>query len=298
MEEWVEKYRPTTIDDLILSDKDLATFKQYISKGTFPNCTFYGNQGIGKTSLAKIIINSIPEATYLFINASAENGIDVIRHKVIEFTERVGFGGMKFVILDECNRLTKDAQESLRTPIEGCIDDTRFILTTNTLDAVIDPIQSRCIPLPLNPPIKKIFSRLLEILELEGIAITPQNKKQIIEKIIQKNYPDIRIMIKHLEMCCIDGEFKLVELDDTKVDSIVKFILDNVHDVRKCREHWIKNEVEFNKDYVELARHTFNIVQTAPQMEAVAEHLFRMSQVLDKEIQYTAMVIDLAKVMK
>ncbi len=294
---WELKYRPTKLDDLVLAPETRQIFEEYLKKETFMNCTLYGQAGIGKTCLAELIQKAIPDSTRLFINASAENKIEVVRNKIKVFTERRGFGGLKFVILDEMNRMTTDAQESLRTLILNCIDDTRFILTTNRLDAVIEPIQSRCKPILIKHPVKEIYDRLIYILEAENIEYSDDDRTYIIESIIKKQYPDVRAMVKHAEMCSISGKFVPVEyVIENKVKEILDFVMKNKRNVFACREKWIKNETEFNKDYTYLANKLFDMVTTAEEMEIIAEHLYRMSVVLDKEIQFTSMIIGLSKV--
>ena len=116
---WVEKYRPSTLDEVVLSDHNRAVFKQFSDNKEIPNLLFVGNAGIGKTSLAKVICKSMLKAQYLYINASDENGIDTIRTKVTGFAQTKSFDGtIKCIILDEVDGLTLDAQRALRNTME------------------------------------------------------------------------------------------------------------------------------------------------------------------------------------
>jgi DNA polymerase III delta prime subunit len=307
MEEWVEKYRPRKLEDLVIPPDTMKKFKAYIDKGTFPNCTLPGIQGIGKTTLAKIVVRSIPNATYLFVDASVESGIEVVRGKVLSFVDAVGFGEIKFVILDEFDRFSVDAQKSLRGTIEKSIDDTRFIITTNSTAAILDPILSRCSPINLNPPVKGIFKRLLWILEQEKIEVDKEQRLEIANGIVKKHFPDIRAMVKHLEMCCIGGSFEMADfVSDEAVDIIATHISEIVDEtmvqkngnVRAAREYWLSQEPEFNKDYVSLSERMFGLMQTDAEMKIIADHLRWMSQPLDVEIQFTSMVMEIAKCRK
>ena len=130
MEIWPAKYQPTKLNDLVLDDDLKSMFREYLNKETISNLLLHGRQGIGKTTLAKVIVREL-DATDLYINASAENGIDVVRNKITDFSQAVGLGGsLKIVILDEADGLTPAALHSLRNVIEECADDTRFIFTS------------------------------------------------------------------------------------------------------------------------------------------------------------------------
>jgi DNA polymerase III delta prime subunit len=293
--EWVYKYEPKTLEDLIIDEENLKLFKNYLDKETFLNCTLYGKQGIGKTSVAKIVINTIPDCTHLFINASAENSVDTVRHKVHHFTQFVGYSQTKIVVLDEVNRMSKAAQDSLRTLIEECISDTRFILTTNYINELIEPLQSRCIPINLSPPKKEIFKRLIYILKNEGIKYTKDDGNIIMKDIIAPHYPDIRSMIKHLEISSITGEFKLANYDNkSKLDSLIADIKKKMNNINTCRQLWLDRQTDFDNDYEMLASRMYNSYSDDPEkMHIIAQYLREMPLVLDKEIQFCDMVYSL-----
>ncbi len=291
-QEWVDKYKPQTLEELIIDEENYNIFKAKLDEETFLNCTLYGRQGIGKTSIAKIVINTIPNCTHLFINASAENGVDVIRSKITSFTQFVGYSKTKIVVLDEVNRMSKAAQDTLRTLIEDCIDDTRFILTTNYINDLSDPLKSRCIPINITPPAKKIIARLVEILKAEDIEISKDEVKVIHENIIKPNYPDIRAMVKHLELCCMTGTFELVKYknNDTLV-ALAETIKENMKNMKKCRTIWLEREAEFDKDYQFLAGVLYNTYfETPEKMHIIAQYLRDMPHVLDQEIQFNDLI--------
>lgn len=293
--EWVHKYQPKTLDDLIIDEENLKLFKNYLDKETFLNCTLYGKQGIGKTSIARIVINTIPDCTNLFINASAENSVDTVRHKISHFTQFVGYSKTKIVVLDEVNRMSKAAQDTLRTLIEECIGDTRFILTTNYINELIEPLQSRCIPINLSPPKEEIFKRLIYILKSEKIKFTKEDGKIIMKHIISNHFPDIRSMIKHLEISCLDGEFKLANYNNkSKLDVIIADIKKSMNSINTCRQLWLDRQTDFDNDYEMLASRMYNSYSEEPEkMHIIAQYLREMPHVLDKEIQFCDMVYSL-----
>ena len=140
---WVEKYRSQTLEDYVGNEQIKTTISQYLGQNDIQNFLFYGPPGTGKTTLAKLIVNSL-DCDYMYINASDENGIDTIRDKVKGFASVASFKPLKVVILDEADYITINGQAALRNVIETYSRTTRFILTCNFIERVIDPLQSRC----------------------------------------------------------------------------------------------------------------------------------------------------------
>ena len=141
---WVEKYRPKNVNDTILPDTLKQTFQQFVEQDNVPNLLLTGRAGVGKTTIAKAMLEQIG-ADYITINGSMNGNIDTLRTEISSFASSVSFsGGRKYVILDEADFLTIQAQASLRNIIETYSRTTRFILTCNYPEKIIDPIQSRC----------------------------------------------------------------------------------------------------------------------------------------------------------
>ena len=151
---FVEKYRPIKLIDYIGNDHLKETIGNFIKNGEIPHLLFYGKAGTGKTTLAKLITKSI-SCDVLSINASDESGVDTIRNKVKGFVSTVGFKDLKIIILDEFDFMTPNAQAILRNLMETFSKKSRFILTCNYIDKVIEPIRSRCQEFQIIPPNKK-----------------------------------------------------------------------------------------------------------------------------------------------
>jgi len=203
----VEKYRPTNIDNYVGNENIKSTIKDYISQNDIQNLLFYGPAGTGKTTLAKLIAKNI-DCDLLYINASDERGIETIRDKVSGFASTMSFKSLKIVILDEADFLTIMAQASLRNVIETFSRSTRFILTCNYLERIIDPLQSRCQTLKIIPPNKlDIINHLMKVTNKESIKHSVSD----LETIVNNNYPDVRKMLNTIQVSTVNNTIKLDE---------------------------------------------------------------------------------------
>jgi len=200
----VEKYRPSTLDTYVGNENIKSVIQQYLNQNDIQNFLFYGPAGTGKTTLAKLIINSL-NCDFLYINASDERGIDTIRDKVSGFASTASFKPLKVVILDEADFLTIQAQASLRNIIETFSRTTRFILTCNFVERIIDPLQSRCQVLKIVPPTKSEVARHVAwILDSEGITYDLKD----IAAIVNKFYPDLRKTLNVCQSSTVGGVLK------------------------------------------------------------------------------------------
>ena len=203
----VEKYRPTNINNYVGNESIKNTIKGYIDQNDIQNLLFYGPAGTGKTTLAKLITKNI-DCDVLYINASDERGIETIRDKVSGFASTMSFKPLKVVILDEADFLTIMAQASLRNVIETFSRSTRFILTCNYLERIIDPLQSRCQTLKIIPPDKlEIINHLIKVVQKDNIKASVSD----LENIVNNNYPDVRKMLNTIQISTVNNTLKLDE---------------------------------------------------------------------------------------
>lgn len=203
---WVEKFRPNNLEDYVGNENIKQTIGHYLKQNDIQNFLFYGTAGTGKTTLAKLIVNNL-DCEYLYINASDENGIDTIREKVKGFASVASFKPFKVVILDEADYITIQGQAALRNVIETFSRSTRFILTCNYIERVIDPLQSRCQVLKIVPPSKQeVAYHIMNVLKQEEVDCSADDLKSV----INQYYPDIRKMLNTLQMS-VNGDEIVVD---------------------------------------------------------------------------------------
>jgi len=297
-----ERYRPKTLDDLVLNDELRNLFKNYIDTKSIPNLTLYGHQGIGKSTLAQILVKEI-DATLLYINASVNNDVDTIRTQMREFCQAIApDNNVKIVILDEADSLSKNsgtgssAQSALRNIIDEAAEDTRIILTCNYIDRILDPIKSRCTPIKLQFSISDVCKKILNILIKENIKFTKDEYLEFCDLVIKKKYPDIRLIINILESWIITGKLVKTNIsDESQIDTVVEDILSLlVKNPRDARKYYIISEDQFSNDYQMLAGRLFNKFEDKPKNQIIiADYLKTAPFILDKEIGFYAMLLQL-----
>ena len=237
---WCEKYKPATIDDVLISDKIKAKFNVYMNQKEIPHLMFVGGPGNGKTTCARIIANHISGYAYrdqeeyedavkpLFINASSESGVDVVRHTIVPYCTASTMGDqLKVVILDEMEESSEKFQTALREVMERFISTTRFILTCNFVNKVIEPLKSRCPPIVFGEMDKvDIMRRIMSLLKAENVEYDQKN----VIKVIKDTGTDMRRIINTLQGLYYEDEegkgklnqYSTLEESHTKMLDLIK----------------------------------------------------------------------------
>ena len=294
---WVEKYRPTQLDNYIGNEHLKSKVSVYLKSGDIPHLLLFGRAGTGKTTLAKLLVNNI-DCDYLYINASDENSVDVVREKVKNFASTLGFKDMKVIILDECDYITPNAQAALRNLMETFSKNCRFILTCNYVERIIDPIQSRCQSFQIIPPDRKqVAQHLANILDDENVSYDIKN----IATIVNGGYPDIRRVINGAQRQVVNSE--LVIDENTMVQNDYKLQVldilktqDKKNSFQNIRQLLADSKVS---DFSDLFRLLFDTVDDWGTGH-IAECILILSKyqqsdavVVDKEINVMAMFVEI-----
>ena len=295
---WVEKYRPDTLEGYVGNEHILEKVKIYIENEDVPHLLLYGVAGTGKTTLAKIITNQI-DCDVMYINASDENSVDAVRDKIRGFASSMGFRKWKVVILDESDYLTPNAQAALRNLMETFSKSTRFILTCNYVEKVIDPIQSRCQTFAITPPSKKeVAKRLHQILNEESVSFNNED----LAVLVNSGYPDIRRVLNAAQRQVVKGELKIDTTSTVQanyIDNLVK-VLQKGGDIKQqfteIRQIIADSKV---KDFTPLYRGLYDEVDNYASGKIgqtilnIADGQYKDSMVVDKEINVMAMMLNI-----
>ncbi len=215
---WVEKYRPKTADDYVWIDREQRHMVEtWIKDKYIPHLLLGGNAGAGKTTLAKVLVNElgIDSAEFLHINASRDNGVDVLRNKITNFCSTMPIGPFKIVLLDEADYISPPAQGILRGVIEQYSDSVRFILTCNYPNKIIPALHSRLQTISFKRLDETEFTaRLATILVTEGIDVDGETLKLY----VKTTYPDLRKAINTVQMRSVTGRLEPPQTEDTEGD--------------------------------------------------------------------------------
>ena len=290
---WTEKYRSQTLDQYIGNEELKTTIGSWIQKNDIPHLLLHGKAGTGKTTLAKLITSNI-NCDMMYINASDENGIDTIRDKVKSFASTSTFQPLKVVILDESDYLTINAQASLRNIIETFSAKTRFILTCNYVERIIEPLQSRCQAFKIETLSKPLIaSHIADILTAENVTYHLKD----IARIINEYHPDIRKIINVTQQNTVNNELALTKIntkfDITDVVSLIK----GKDAFKSVRQYLVDNNISdfepmYRALYDELGKDNGMITMT------LADYQYKHMFVVDKEINFCACIASIIQILK
>lgn len=294
---WVEKYRPSKIEDCILPKSIKTTFEEFVKGGELHNLLLTGTAGLGKTTVAKALCNEL-DLDYILINGSEESGIDTLRTKIKNFASTVSLqGGLKVVILDEADYLNpQSTQPALRGFIEEFSGNCRFILTCNFKNRIIEPLHSRCSVIEFNiskkdtpPLLAEFMKRVTNILDLEGVRY----EKPVLAELIMKFAPDWRRVLNELQRYSTSGVIDsgiLVSLSDVSISNLMGALKSKNF---KSMRQWVVDNTDV--DNPTLIRNIYDnmsdyvLPQSIPQLVLIlAEYQYKNAFVADHELNMVA----------
>ncbi len=310
---WTEKYRPHDFDEVKGQKNVVKGVRAFVKQKNMPHLLFAGPAGVGKSSLALVITKKLFKETwrqnFLELNASDERGIDVVRNKVKDFarTRSIGNVPFKIIFLDECDALTKEAQQALRRTMENFAQTTRFILSANYSSKIIDPIQSRCTIFRFKPLERKDVYEIIEkIAKEERLKINEKAKDALfeassgdcrrVENILQSCaalgpniteevvYSLVSVAkpkeIRDVLMLAINNRFK--EARDKLLDTMLKYGLSGTDVIKQIQQEVWNLEID--------SKHKPILVDKCGEIE------FRMTEGSDEFVQLEALLAQFTKV--
>jgi replication factor C small subunit len=302
---WTEKYRPTTVDGYVFRDNNQKQqVMSWIRDGGIPHLLLSGQAGLGKTTLAKLILNelNVHKSDILEINGSTSTGVDDVRNTIVKFASLTPSGDFRYIIIDECDYLSINAQAALRNVVEKYSNVTRFIFTCNYPHKVIAGIKSRCQVYNFSQLDRNSFSeRILHILVSEGVTIEEKDIN-LVESHIKAAYPDMRKCINNLQQTITDG--KLVPLDESDLSSTEDYLIRAISLFRdkkykEARTIICENmRIEEQDDVFRFAYNNLDFWASTPEQENQAivyirDAMAKAPLCADIEINIAAMFVEL-----
>lgn len=301
---WVEKYRPKTLSEYVFKDtRQKKIVEGWIKDKSIPHLLFHGSAGTGKTTLAKVLINDLEmeDADVLYINASRDNGVDLIRERITRFASTMPWGEFKIILLDEADYITPNGQAALRGVMEEYHSVVRFILTCNYVNRIIPAVKSRLQEFHISNQDQTDFTaRVAEILIEEGIDVDIET----IDHYVRATYPDLRKTINSVQQNITDGKLTPPdESDELASDWRLQMVsLFRDKKLRDARQLICSNATpeDFDDIYKFLYRNLDFFGDTDEAQDAavviIRNGMVKHTQVADPEINLAATMIELENI--
>ena len=298
---FVEKYRPKTVEETILPAELKATFQEFVNQKNVPNLILSGGPGIGKTTIAKAMLEEL-DCNYIIINGSMNGNIDTLRTEIKNFASSISFtGSRKYVILDEADYLNpQSTQPALRNFMEEFSANCGFILTCNFVNRIIEPLHSRCSVINFKISTKdkpklasQFLKRLTTILQSEKI----EYEERVLAELIMKFFPDWRRILNEVQRYSVSGKIDvgiLTNLTDDSIKSLLSYLKDK--DFSKMRK-WVSENLD--NDPAVIFRRIFDgcaetfTPQSIPQLVVLlGEYQYKSAFVVDQEINFVSFLTE------
>ena len=301
---WVEKYRPTIVEDCILPDSIKDVFKGFVEQKELPNLLLSGSAGVGKTTIAKALCDEIG-ASYIMINGSDEGRfLDTVRNRIRQFASTVSLtsgASHKVVIIDEADNTTNDVQLSLRSAVEEFHSNCRFIFTCNFINKIFEPLHSRCTVVDFR--VKngqsvslqgQFFDRLRWILNNENVTF----EDKVVAKLIKRYYPDYRRLINECQRYSATGSIDsaiLVDVADVNLDNLLTSLAQKDFNTVK---DWVVQHMDNDPSSImrKVYDSLYGVLKPSSIPEAVlimAKYMRDISIVPDQEINMLACLTEI-----
>lgn len=299
---WVEAYRPKKIADCILPAELKESFQSFVDTGNVPNLILAGGPGVGKTTVAKAMLDEL-NSDYIVVNGSLSGNIDTLRNDIKQFASSVSFsGGRKYVILDEADYLNaQSTQPALRNFMEEFSKNCGFIMTCNFKNRIIAPLQSRCSVIDFKIPGKVKPQLAMEFMNRCTSILTEHSIKydeKVVAQFIMKHFPDWRRVLNELQRYSVSGNIDagiLANISDDSFKTLVEFLkTKNFTEMRKWVAHNLDNEPSLFYRRIYDNATDYAEMKSIPQIVlTLADYQYKSAFVADQEINFVACMTEL-----
>jgi len=300
---WVEKYRPKTVDEYVwIGQEQKNLVETWIKENYIPHLLLAGNAGAGKTTLAKVLVNElgIEPSEFMHINASRDNGVDILRNKITNFCSTSSIGPFKIVLLDEADYISPPAQGILRGLLEQYYEGVRFILTCNYPNKIIPALHSRLQTINFKRLDETEFTaRLATILITENIDLDAET----LSLYVKATYPDLRKAINSVQMHSVNGRLEPPQQEEGESDYRLAMVdLFRQGRIREARKMIIIQQIGL-EEYEDMYRFLYRNLdfwgkdedQQDQALLLIRKGLVNHSLAADPEINLSATLVELER---